>query len=161
VVVTGCRAIFALLGCTVSPIRGEATGGGVQGASQVAGDGDQAVVHLMHLGAHLHQLLVGLDTSEGLGLGFGVGADVLSLTGAIILGGMDEVEVAGLAVVVFASEGWPGRAGVLQGGRPQRIAPRCRSSFGSFRGMRLCPQRTTTGTHRKPSLRRLWSRPCL
>jgi hypothetical protein len=41
----------------------------------------------------------------------GVGADILSLAGAVILGGVDEVEVARLAVAVCASGGWPGRNG--------------------------------------------------
>jgi hypothetical protein len=45
----------------------------------VASDGGQAVVYLTHLGAHLHQFLVGLDANQCLGPFVGVGADVLSL----------------------------------------------------------------------------------
>ena len=75
--VTGCRAIPVAAGCTVSPIGDEVVGSGAQGTGQVAGDGDQAVVYLADLGAHLHQFLMNLDTSQGFGLGFGVGADVL------------------------------------------------------------------------------------
>jgi hypothetical protein len=61
------------------------------------------VVHLAHLGAHLHQFLVGPDAGQDFGLFIGIGADVLSLAGAVVLGGVDEVEVAGLAIAVLAS----------------------------------------------------------
>jgi hypothetical protein len=35
------------------------------------------VIHLVDFGTHLHQLLVGLDASQGIGLFVGIGADVL------------------------------------------------------------------------------------
>ena len=75
--VTGCGAIFVAAGCTVSPIGGEATGGGVQGAGQVAGDGGQAVVYLTHLTLGGLEFIPGFDTSQGCSPGLGVGADVL------------------------------------------------------------------------------------
>jgi hypothetical protein len=59
----------------------EAVGGGEQGAGQVAGDGDQAVVYLAYLSAYLDQFLMSLDTSQGFGLFVGIGADVLALAG--------------------------------------------------------------------------------
>jgi len=48
----------------------------------MAGDGDQAVVYLADLGAHLHQFLMSLDTSQGFGLFVRGVADVLPLAGA-------------------------------------------------------------------------------
>jgi hypothetical protein len=39
---------------------------------------------------------------QGLHLFAGIGADVFALAGAVVLGGVDEVEIAGLAVAVFA-----------------------------------------------------------
>jgi hypothetical protein len=64
----------------------------------------RVVIHLADFGTHLHQLLVGLDASQGIGLFVGIGADVVSLAGAVDLR-MSEVEIAGLAVAVFASVG--------------------------------------------------------
>ena len=58
------------------------------------------VVHLAHLGAHLHQFLVGLDAGQDFGLFIEIGADVLSLAGTVVLGGVNEVEV----------RGWPSRS---------------------------------------------------
>jgi hypothetical protein len=71
----------------------------------VAGDGSQAVVYLTHLVLDGLKFIPGFDTGQGLGLFVGVGADVLSLAGAVVLGGVDEVEIARLAVVVFVPVG--------------------------------------------------------
>jgi hypothetical protein len=49
----------------------------VQGASQVAGDGSQAVVYPTHLTLGGLEFMAGFDTGQGGSLGFGVSADVL------------------------------------------------------------------------------------
>jgi hypothetical protein len=48
---------------------------------------------------------VGLDAGQGFGLFVGIGADVLSLAGAVALGRVDEIEITRLAVAVFAPVG--------------------------------------------------------
>ena len=78
--VTGYRAISVATGYTASPIIGvEAVGGGVQGRGQVAGDGGQPVVYLMHLVLDGLEFIPGFDAGQGHSLGFGGGADVLPL----------------------------------------------------------------------------------
>ncbi len=51
------------------------------------------------------QFLMSLGTSQGFGLFVGVGADVLPLASAVVLGRVDEVEIARLTVAVFAPVG--------------------------------------------------------
>ena len=85
--------------------RAEAVSGGKQGAGQVAGDGVQAVDDLTHLVLDGLEFIPDFDTAQGVGLSVGVSADVLALAGVIVLVEVDEIQVARLAVAVFAPVG--------------------------------------------------------
>ena len=89
----------------MSPIGGEATSGGVQGAGQVAGDGGQAVVYLAELGLCFLQVFVGLDAGQGRLLLFRVSTNVLPAAGPAVPGRVVDVEVLGLAVPIWAVVG--------------------------------------------------------
>ena len=63
------------------------------------------MVYLTHLVLDGLEFIPGFDTGQGWSPDFGGGADVLSLAGAVALGGVNEVEVTGLALAVFAPVG--------------------------------------------------------
>jgi hypothetical protein len=70
----------------------------------------ELLLELGELGAGLEQALVTIDPGQGFGLGFEVGADVLSPAVPLIVGGMDQVEV----FLVLEPGAGVGGAGMLE-----------------------------------------------